>query len=102
MVSQNSEQILFTQKGKNSLFFIGEEESPAAYISFKHKNDNVIIAEHTVVSEALRGKGIASKLAVKLMDYARENDLKIVPVCSYVVGFFEKHTTYSDLLANND
>jgi predicted GNAT family acetyltransferase len=59
------------------------------------------VAEHTVVSEALRGKGIAGKLTQKLMEYARENSLKIIPLCSYVVGFFEKHNEFKDLLAQN-
>ncbi len=101
MTEEKSEQILFKTLGENSIFFIGNAESPDAYLSFRHKDANTIVAEHTVVSASLRGKGIAGKLAQKLMEYARENNLKIIPVCSYVVGFFEKHSEFKDLLAQN-
>ncbi len=101
MDAENSEQILFKSTAENSLFFIGDAEDPDAYLSFTHRNGNMIAAEHTVVSESLRGKGIARKLALKLMEYARENDLKIIPICSYVVGFFDKNNEFVDVLAEN-
>jgi len=101
MTAENSMQILFKTSGENSFFFIGNAEAPDAYLSFRHKDNDTIVAEHTVVSTSLRGKGIAGKLAHKLMDYARENSLKIIPVCSYVVGFFAKNSEFEDLLAQN-
>jgi len=99
MTANYSEQILFTTKADSSLFFVGNEETPDAYLSFRHKDENNIIAEHTVVSESLRGQGIARKLALKLIEYARENNLKIIPACSYVVKFFERNSEFEDVLA---
>lgn len=99
MTANYSEQILFTTKADSSLFFVGNEETPDAYLSFRHKDENNIIAEHTVVSESLRGKGIARKLALKLIEYARENNLKIIPACSYVVKFLERNSEFEDVLA---
>lgn len=99
MTANYSEQILFTTKADSSLFFVGNEETPDAYLSFRHKDENNIIAEHTVVSESLRGQGIARKLALKLIEYARENNLKIIPACSYVVKFLERNSEFEDVLA---
>jgi len=99
MTANYSEQILFTTKADSSLFFIGNEESPDAYLSFRHKDENTIIAEHTIVSESLQGRGIARKLSLKLIEYARENELKIIPECSYVVKFFERNIEFEDVLA---
>ncbi|RLG43785.1 MAG: N-acetyltransferase, partial [Thermoproteota archaeon] len=34
-----------------------------------------------------------------VVDYARENGYKIVPVCSYAVAYFRKHKELSDILS---
>ena len=54
--------------------------------------------ESTVVSSELRGQGIAGKLFDAGVKYARENEYKIVPICSYIVKKFESGE-YDDLKA---
>lgn len=54
---------------------------------------------HTYVSDALRGQGVAKKLLDQAADYAREKELKMNPICSYVVTAFEKSDTYNDVKA---
>ena len=49
------------------------------------KQGNVLIANHTFVSEELRGQGIAEKLFNEIVKYARENNFKINATCSYIV-----------------
>lgn len=66
-------------------FYIGEDETnPIAQITYKDKDEHTIIADHTYVSESLRGQGVAGKLFDKLIEYAEEENKKIVPECSYV------------------
>ena len=55
------------------------------------------MANSTFVDPSLRGQGIAKRLLDKLADFARENDLKIRPLCSYVVKAFEKSKEYGDV-----
>lgn len=84
----------------NHKFFIGEDEqNPIAEITFKPTDDNTIIADHTYVSDELRGQGVAGKLFDKLIGHARENNLKIVPECSYVKAKIEKTDAYDDVRA---
>ncbi len=81
-------------------FYIGEDEhKPIAEITFKPKDDNTIIADHTYVSDELRGQGVAGKLFDTLIKYARENNLKIIPECSYVQSKMEKTSDYDDVRA---
>ncbi len=49
---------------------------------------------HTWVPKKLEGKGIASALVKYGMDYARDNNLKVIPTCSYVKAFLLRHTEY--------
>ncbi|MER2260409.1 MAG: GNAT family N-acetyltransferase [Psychrobacillus sp.] len=60
---------------------------------------DVMVMDHTYVSSKLRGQGIAKKLLDNAASYARENDLKMEPVCSYVVDAFAKSDEYDDLKA---
>lgn len=46
---------------------------------------------HTEVNEEYSGKGFAKILLDKLVSYARENDLKIVPLCPYVHAQFKRN-----------
>jgi predicted GNAT family acetyltransferase len=57
-----------------------------------------IILPHTVVPEAFEGKGIASRLARYAMAYARERNLKIIPLCPFMAGYMAKHPETHDLV----
>ncbi|MDY3006521.1 GNAT family N-acetyltransferase [Anaerococcus porci] len=58
---------------------------------------NVIDAVHTGVEKEYGGQGIAGKLVDKLVDYARENNKKIIPSCPYIRDKFEKDDSYDDV-----
>lgn len=59
-----------------------------------------IIADHTYVSPAARGQGVARELLDALAAYARDNDLQIVAQCSYVESMFKRHAAqYQDVIA---
>ena len=58
-----------------------------------------IVYTHTVVPLVLEGHGIAGRLAKEALDYARDRDLSVVPLCPYVADYIEKHPEYADLVA---
>lgn len=47
----------------------------------------------------LRGSGEAGKLMQEVMDYAREQGLKVVPICGYAASWIRRHPEVQDLLA---
>lgn len=53
--------------------------------------DNNLVVYHTEVNEKLRGKGVAATLLAEMVAYARKRNLKVVPLCPYVHGQFERH-----------
>ncbi|MCB0713178.1 MAG: N-acetyltransferase [Ignavibacteriae bacterium] len=59
-----------------------------------------IIYTHTEVPIALEGKGLGSALARGVMEYARENNLQVIPLCPFIGTWLRKHTEYQDILAN--
>ena len=52
---------------------------------------------HTEVPKELNGKGIGSALVRGLLDIARAQGLKVVPLCPFVASYIAKHPEYADL-----
>lgn len=83
------------------IFYIGDnKDKPKAFISFEDGKDNEIVVTHTVVDPELRGQGIAGKLVEEVIEFAKSENRKIIPICSYVLDYFQKHPEHEDLLAD--
>lgn len=53
---------------------------------------------HTEVDAEYEGKGFAKLLLNRLVSYAKENNLRIVPLCPYVHAQFKRHPEeYADV-----
>ncbi len=76
------------------------EWEPRSGLPKEQVASDVRVATHTVVPEAIGGRGIAGKLVERLVADARERGFKIVPQCSYVAAKFKEHPEWSDLLAD--
>jgi len=54
---------------------------------------------HTEVPAPVRGRGAAGRVVAAALDYAQAQGLKVMPLCSYVRGYFQRHPERRDLLA---
>lgn len=59
----------------------------------------VLRLTHTVVPQALEGRGIAGALARAAMAHARSQQLQVDPQCSYMRAYMERHPDTQDLRA---
>lgn len=83
-------------------FFVANDGKDLAEITYKlEENSEVLIIDHTRVSEELRGQGTGEELVRAVVDKARKESLKIVPECSYAAHQFEKHPEYNDVLSGD-
>ncbi len=79
-------------KFESDCFYLGESREEAlAIIEWRYVAEKVIDVNHTFVSESLRGQGIAQKLVEAVLELARQDNLKIIPSCSYVDKYLAKH-----------
>ena len=69
------------------------------YTEYDLEEPNRIVFTHTVVPDALGGRGIAAAIVKYALDSAREKQLTVVPQCPYVASYIGKHPEYQDLLA---
>jgi hypothetical protein len=54
---------------------------------------------HTLVPPELRGRGLAEQLVRAALEYARAEKLRVVPACSYVATFIQRHPEFQVLVA---
>jgi uncharacterized protein len=64
---------------------------------------NELTVFHTEVNSKLEGKGIGKMLIDIMSEYARENHLKVIPLCPYVFKQFKRHPDlYKDIWKTNN
>lgn len=84
--------------GKNGVFeLIDDHKNAVGELTFMLKDEQMII-NHTGVNLELRGKGLAEKLVLEAVNYARKEKLKIIPFCSYVSVYIGKHPEVQDVI----
>ncbi len=54
---------------------------------------------HTEVDEELRGRDVGRKLVAAAVEYARSNDLKIIPTCPFAKKVIDRTPEFQDVLA---
>ena len=73
----------------------GKEIGEANYFS---SDDNHISITHVGVEPKYRGQGKAKELVMGVVDYCRDHDIKVTPLCSYARAVFARHPEIHDVL----
>ena len=61
-------------------------------------NGHSLTVYHTEVSPAAEGKGLGKRLLEAMVTYAREHQMKVVPLCPFVHAQFKRNPDkYKDL-----
>lgn len=69
-----------------------------AELTFSKMSATGVIADHTGVPEALEGRGVGKALVNALIEDARANGFKIMPLCPFVRAQFARHPEWRDLM----
>ena len=74
-----------------------EDESVTAFIDYTRSGDTITLV-HTEVPEALEGRGVGTRLVRFALAYIKDNGLKVVPRCPFVVRYLKRHPEESQAL----
>ena len=92
----NDIKLILKDNGQGA-FVIEEGNVRLAEMEMAVNNGNLTIY-HTEVADELKGKGVANQLLLTMAAYARENKLKVIPLCPYVLAQFKRHEDqYADI-----
>ena len=78
--------------------FVIYVEGNEVYVEYKMRN-NKIDLNHTFTHPALRGKGLAAHVVRAALEFAKENNMRVIPTCSYVQSFIAKNDEYKALVS---
>ncbi|MEO1715130.1 MAG: GNAT family N-acetyltransferase [Bacteroidota bacterium] len=84
--------------GKKGAFFVEHNGERLAEMTYSKMNDQLIIIDHTEVSDRLRGKGVGKTMVLQAVDMAREQNTKILPLCPFAKSVFDKVAEIRDVL----
>ncbi len=64
-------------------------------ITYTRRREGVISADHTGVPDAMAGRGVAGRLLNFMIEDARTNGFRILPLCPYVQAQYARHPEWA-------
>jgi len=74
------------------------EEDGLTAIAEYHLKDDSLYIDYVESPPALRGTGAAGRLMEGVMQAARAQNCKVIPVCGYAVAWIKRHPDHQTLL----
>lgn len=74
-------------------------DNHTAFVEYILTNDNVMFLTHTEVPKSLGGKGVGGSIVEKSLNYIKEKEYTLAPLCPFVASYLRKHLEWKTLLA---
>ncbi len=87
------------EHGRNGAFFIDEDGEWIAELTYVRSGADTITVDHTEVDPKLKGQGVGQRLVESVVNFARENGLKIKPFCPFTRKVIGSTPEFQDVLA---
>jgi len=91
----NIQHKLFTNKG---FFYYEENGEIKGEMTYSAAGTTKIIIDHTHIHDDMRGKGVGKALVEAVVAFARESNIKIIPLCPFAKSVFEKRPELGNVL----
>ena len=91
-------EVLQEDNGKKGKFYILVNDVQEAEMTYTWVGTDRIIIDHTEVNEALKGKNAGKQMVMKAVEFARANNIKIIPLCPFANSVFQKTPEIRDVL----
>jgi uncharacterized protein len=81
----------------NRIFLENDNKEMYAEITYSLAGEDTYVINETYVMPEHQGKGIGKDLVYALVEKARQENKKIVPLCRFANAEFERNLTYNDV-----
>lgn len=86
---------------KGAFVALTADKKLAGQMTFSKAGDSLFIIDHTEVEPSFEGQGVGKKLVQAAIAYIREKGVKVIPLCPFAKGYFDKHPEeVADILTN--
>jgi predicted GNAT family acetyltransferase len=91
---------IVVEHDKENQQFISEVEGKISHLKYEVLPDGKTLDYvSTYVPPELRGREIAGTLVKFALEYAKENHYSVIPSCSFVRSYMDRHPEYQDMRA---
>ncbi|MNK37705.1 hypothetical protein D3C87_562810 [compost metagenome] len=91
-------EIIQENDERRGFFKAMEDGKEAGLMTYTWAGSTKFIIDHTEVNPDFKGKGVGLQLVMKAVEYARANNLKIMPLCPFAKSVFDKKPEIGDVL----
>ncbi len=84
--------------GTKGKFYHESEGKILAEMTYSKAGETRMIIDHTDVDDSLRGQGAGMQLLNAAVQFARENNLNVLPLCPFAAAMFKKVPEIRDVL----
>lgn len=74
------------------------DEKKAGAMTYSIAGEALIIIDHTEVAPEYKGLSIGKHMLSKIVEMAREKNIKIIPLCPFASAMFKKTEDIQDVL----
>ena len=85
-----------TRNDADSRYDIHDEGTLLGFAAFQ-TTPTMVVFTHTEVFPGSEGKGVGGTLVRAALDDVREQGLRVLAICPFVLAYMQKHREYADL-----
>jgi predicted GNAT family acetyltransferase len=92
--------ITHSNTDSKGIFQAKVENTIAGEMTYSWVGTDKFIIDHTEVNPDFSGKGVGKQLLLALVEFARKEQLKVIPLCPFAKSVFDKTEDIRDVLFN--
>ena len=92
------ETIRNDKNGNGGAFVYYEGDRKQGEMVYIMASPQKMIIDHTDVAPELAGKGVGKKLLEALVNYVRQENIKVIPLCPFAHATFKRVKEWQDVL----
>lgn len=93
-----NEEVQLELNGSKGYFYLSVDGKSEAKMAFVFAGNDKIIIDHTEVNPGNNGKGFGKKMVIKAIEFAREQNITIIPLCPFAKSVFDKNPEFKEVL----
>lgn len=90
--------IVHEDQASGGRFVHYQDHTMRAEMTYSRTGPQLLIIDHTFVDPILRGQGAGQKLLHALVDWVRQAQIRVIPLCPFAKAQFEKDESLRDVL----
>lgn len=91
-------EIQISESESKGMAWANENGVQVGAMTYSIAGPELIIIDHTDVEPAYNGKGVGKQLLYKIVEMARQKNIKIIPLCPFAASLFRKLEEIRDVL----